>query len=41
MKESIYDYDPAAALDTEEAIVIFISDAFESGSDVSFHLILP
>ncbi|MCD5997573.1 putative addiction module antidote protein [Pseudomonas sp. CDFA 602] len=31
MKEKIFDYDPAAALDGPEAIAIFISDAFETG----------
>ncbi|GKS08862.1 putative addiction module antidote protein [Pseudomonas syringae pv. theae] len=31
MKEHIFDYDPAAALDGPEAIAIFISDAFETG----------
>ncbi|AAZ38099.1 transcriptional regulator, Cro/CI family (plasmid) [Pseudomonas savastanoi pv. phaseolicola 1448A] len=31
MKEQIFDYDPAAALDGPEAIAIFISDAFETG----------
>lgn len=31
MKEVIYDYDPAAALDGPDAIAIFIADAFETG----------
>lgn len=32
MKEAIYDYDPAAALDGPEAIAIFMADAFETGN---------
>lgn len=32
MKEQIYDYDPAAALDSQEAIAIFMADAFETGN---------
>lgn len=35
MSEPIYDYDPAAALDSEEAIAIFLADALETG-DVAF-----
>ena len=35
MSEKIYDYDPAAALDSEEAIVIFLADALETG-DATF-----
>lgn len=31
MSEHIYDYDPAAALESEEAIAIFIADALETG----------
>ncbi len=31
MTEPLYDYDPAAALDSEEAIAIFMADAFETG----------
>ncbi len=31
MKEPIYDYDPAAALDSAEAIALFMADAFETG----------
>lgn len=31
MTEKIYDYDPAAALETEEAIAVFLADAFETG----------
>lgn len=31
MAESLYDYDPAAALNSEEAIAIFMADAFETG----------
>mgnify|MGYP000718164011 CR=1 FL=1 len=31
MKKNIYDYDPAAALDSPEAIAIFMADAFETG----------
>ncbi len=27
----LYDYDPAAALDNEESIAIFMADAFETG----------
>ncbi len=30
MKKQIYDYDPAAALDSPEAVVLFMSDAFET-----------
>lgn len=32
MKEKIYQYDPAAALDSDEAIAVFMSDAFETGN---------
>lgn len=35
MKEKIYNYDPAEALDNQEAVVIFMADAFESG-DVAY-----
>lgn len=31
MAEKLYDYDPAEALKSDEAIGIFLSDAFESG----------
>ena len=31
MTEPLYDYDPAEALDSPEAIVIFMADAFETG----------
>ncbi|WP_048307590.1 addiction module antidote protein [Halomonas sp. PR-M31] len=31
MSEHIYDYDPAAALDSDEAIAIFLADALETG----------
>ena len=31
MSEKIYDYDPAAALNTPEAIAIFMADALETG----------
>ena len=31
MTEKIYNYDPAEALDSQEAIVIFMADAFETG----------
>lgn len=31
MTEKIYDYDPAAALESEEAISVFLSDALETG----------
>ncbi len=31
MKQNIYDYDPASALESEEAIAIFLSDALETG----------
>ncbi len=31
MNESIYDYDPAAALENKESIAIFLSDALETG----------
>lgn len=32
MKEAIYDYDPAAALNGPEAIAVFMADAFETGN---------
>ena len=35
MNEPIYDFDPAAALDNEDAIATFLSDALETG-DVAF-----
>ncbi|MCD6006092.1 addiction module antidote protein [Vreelandella alkaliphila] len=35
MSERLYDYDPAAALDSEAAIAIFLADAFETG-DASY-----
>ena len=31
MTKLLYDYDPAAALDNEEAIAIFMADALETG----------
>jgi probable addiction module antidote protein len=31
MKEAIYDYDPAAALENEESIAVFLADALETG----------
>ncbi|MBB3145725.1 putative addiction module antidote protein [Phyllobacterium trifolii] len=31
MTEKLYDYDPADALKSDEAIEIFLSDAFETG----------
>jgi len=31
MTEQIYDYDPAAALESEEAIAVFLADALETG----------
>lgn len=31
MEEPIYNYDPAEALDTPEAIAVFMSDALETG----------
>jgi len=31
MAEKLYDYDPADALKSDEAIEVFLSDAFESG----------
>lgn len=30
MSDQIYDYDPAAALENEEAIAVFIADALET-----------
>ncbi|MGO0305652.1 addiction module antidote protein [Endozoicomonas acroporae] len=35
MTEPLYDYDPAAALDSPEAVEVFIADAFETG-DASY-----
>jgi probable addiction module antidote protein len=35
MAELLYDYDPAAALDSPESIAIFMTDAFETG-DVAY-----
>lgn len=35
MNEQLYDYDPAASLDTPEGIAIFMTDAFETG-DISY-----
>ncbi len=34
MSEPIVDYDPAAALETEEAIAVFLDDALETGDAV-------
>jgi probable addiction module antidote protein len=31
MTEALHDYDPAAAIDSPEAIAIFMADAFETG----------
>lgn len=31
MSDKIFDYDPAAALESQEAIVVFLSDALETG----------
>ena len=31
MKEKLYDYDPADALKSDEAIEVFLTDAFETG----------
>ena len=31
MSDKIYDYDPAAALENEEAIAVFLADALETG----------
>ena len=31
MKEPLYDYDPAVALDNPESIAVFMADAFETG----------
>lgn len=31
MSEKIYEYDPAAALNTPEAIAVFMADALETG----------
>lgn len=35
MTEQLYTYDPAEALDTPEAIAVFMADAFETG-DASY-----
>ena len=32
MAEQIYNYDPTAALDSAEAIEVFMADAFETGN---------
>lgn len=32
MSEPVYDYDPAAALENEESIAIFLADALETGN---------
>jgi len=32
MTEQIYNYDPAAVLDSAEAIEVFMADAFETGN---------
>jgi DNA-binding phage protein len=34
MSEPIVDYDPASALETEEAIAVFLDDALETGDAV-------
>ncbi|MCL5041568.1 MAG: putative addiction module antidote protein [Gammaproteobacteria bacterium] len=31
MSEKIYDYDPSVALDSEQAIAVFLADALETG----------
>ncbi len=31
MSDPVFDYDPAAALDSEEAIAVFLADALETG----------
>ena len=31
MKEALYNYDPASALDSPEAIAVFMADALETG----------
>lgn len=31
MSDKIYDYDPAAALENDEAIALFLADALETG----------
>ena len=31
MSERVYEYDPATALETEEAIAVFLADALETG----------
>ncbi|UQG54440.1 MULTISPECIES: addiction module antidote protein [unclassified Marinobacter] len=35
MSDKIYDYDPAAALKSEEAIAVFLTDALETG-DIAY-----
>ena len=35
MTEHLYDYDPAAVLDSDEGIAVFMADAFETG-DASY-----
>jgi probable addiction module antidote protein len=35
MTEPLYDYDPAAALDSPESIALFMTDAFETG-DIAY-----
>lgn len=32
MAEKFYDYDPADALTSDEAVEVFLNDAFETGS---------
>ncbi|MEX0606058.1 MAG: addiction module antidote protein [Marinobacter sp.] len=34
MSDKIYDYDPAAALDNEESIAVFLGDALETGDSI-------
>ena len=34
MSDKIFDYDPAAALENEEAIAVFLADALETGDSV-------
>jgi probable addiction module antidote protein len=31
MSDKVYDYDPAAALESEEAVAVFLADALETG----------
>jgi probable addiction module antidote protein len=31
MSDTVYDYDPSAALESEEAIAVFLADALETG----------